>query len=183
MEILKSKELPIEYLRECFLYDPLTGLIVWKERPMSHFSHSTKADGGFNTKYAGKVAGSLMRRGYIWITLNGQSHFAHRLAWALFHGEYPIDLLDHENGIKTDNRISNLIPASCSENSRNQKLRRTNTSGHMGVHFRKDNGKYRSFIQQDGKRVWLGSFDTYEQALAVRKAAEIEFGYHPNHGR
>ena len=37
MEIAKDKELPVEYLRECFHYDPETGELTWKERPLSHF--------------------------------------------------------------------------------------------------------------------------------------------------
>jgi hypothetical protein len=100
MEIAKDKELPVEYLRECFHYDPETGELTWKERPLSHFEHSTKADGGFNKKYAGKIAGSVMARGYVWITLNKRPHFAHRIAWAIHYGEYPKDVIDHVNGIR-----------------------------------------------------------------------------------
>ncbi|WP_251847234.1 HNH endonuclease signature motif containing protein [Enterobacter hormaechei] len=119
MEIAKDKELPVEYLRECFQYDPETGELTWKERPLSHFEHSTKADGGFNKKYAGKIAGSVMARGYVWITLNKRPHFAHRIAWAIHYGEYPKDVIDHVNGIRTDNRISNLVQSTPSANSRN----------------------------------------------------------------
>lgn len=183
MEIAKDKELPVEFLRECFKYDPETGELTWKERPLSHFEHSTKADGGFNKKYAGKIAGSVMARGYVWVTLNNRPHFAHRIAWAIHYGEYPKDVIDHINGIRTDNRIVNLVQSTPSANSRNQKMRSTNTSGHMGVCQRSDNGKYRSFIQEGGKRVWLGCFDTLEEAIAVRKEAEKRFGYHENHGR
>jgi len=60
MHIDKDKELPIEFLRECLSYDPETGILTWKERPPEHFVHSSRADGGFNVKYAGKQAGSVM---------------------------------------------------------------------------------------------------------------------------
>lgn len=183
MDIDKSKELPISYLKECFEYNSLTGILTWKVRPANHFAHSSKADGGFNAKYAGTVAGSVMARGYIWVTLCGRSHYAQRIAWAIYYGEYPKGIIDHDNGDKTDNRIINLVESTNEKNSRNQKLRVTNTSGQMGVCLRKDTGKYRSFIQEGGKRVWLGSHDTYEEAVACRKAAEKKYGYHENHGR
>lgn len=183
MEIAKDKELPVEYLRECFDFNPESGVLTWKIRPEHHFSHSSRADGGFNKKFAGKPAGSVMARGYLWITLCGRPHFAHRIAWAVHYGEYPKGVIDHSNGVKTDNRISNLFLSTPSENSRNQKMRSTNTSGQMGVSQRKDNGRFRSFIQAAGKRIWLGTFDTLDEAIAVRKRAEKKFGYHENHGR
>lgn len=183
MEIDRNKELPIPFLRECLDYNPETGILTWKERPESHFLHSSRADGGFNKKFAGKVAGNVMGRGYIWITLCGQSHFAHRLAWAIHYGKYPDGIIDHDNGDRTDNRIINLVESTNEKNSRNQKMRRTNTSGHMGVCLRKDTGKYRSFIQEGGKRIWIGNYDTFEEAVAARVAAEKKYGYHENHGR
>ncbi|WP_312816290.1 HNH endonuclease [Atlantibacter subterraneus] len=181
--IHKDKELPVEYLRECFSYEPETGVLTWKSRPEHHFSHSSRADGGFNKRFAGKAAGSVMARGYLWITLCGKPHFAHRIAWAVYYGEYPDGVIDHSNGVKTDNRISNLVLSTPGENSRNQKLRVNNKSGQMGVFQRKDNGRFRCFIQGDGKRIWLGTYDTIEEAISVRKEAEKRFGYHENHGR
>lgn len=183
MHIDKDKELPIEFLRECLSYDPETGILTWKERPPEHFVHSSRADGGFNAKYAGKQAGSVMARGYVWITLCGGAHFAHRIAWAIHHGRYPDEVLDHDNGDRADNRLVNLVESTPERNSRNQKKRCTNTSGHMGVSYRKDSGRYRSFIQHGGKRIWLGSHATYEEAVTSRKEAEKRYGYHENHGR
>lgn len=183
MDIDKDKELPIEFLRECLNYNADTGILTWKERPPEHFLHSSRADGGFNTKYAGKQAGCVMARGYVWLTLCGKLHFAHRIAWAIYHGGYPMGLLDHDNGDRTDNSILNLIESTPEKNSRNQKKRITNTSGQMGVCLRKDTGKYRSFIQADGKRIWIGSHNTFEEAVAARKEAERIYGYHENHGR
>ena len=43
--------------------------------------------------------------------------------------------------------------------------------------------KWRAQIRVDGKRKHLGYFDTFDDAVAARKAAEIEHNYHPNHGR
>ncbi len=183
MEIDKQKELPISYLKECFEYNPLTGELTWKARPASHFENSKNGDAGFNARFAGTVAGCVMARGYVWITLCGRSHYAQRIAWAIYYGKYPDGIIDHDNGDRADNRIANLVESTSEKNSRNQKLRSTNTTGQMGVFLRKDTGKYRSFIQEGGKRIWLGSHDSYEEAVACRKAAEKKYGYHVNHGR
>jgi hypothetical protein len=66
------------------------------------------------------------------VTLNKRPHFAHRIAWAILQRRCK-DVIDHVNGIRTDNRIRNLVQSTPSTNSRNQKKRATNTSGYMGV--------------------------------------------------
>lgn len=181
MESNKDKQLPVSYLRECFDYNPESGELIWKIRPTSHFRGYESTDGGFNTKYSGKVAGSVMARGYIWLTLDGESHFSHRIAWAIYHGAYPDGQIDHINGIRTDNRIANLIEVSARDNSRNRKKPKTNTSGHIGVCKR--GNSFRAYINGESGREWLGTFPSIDEAVKARKNAEILYGYHVNHGR
>ena len=87
-----EKSLTAERLREVLDYDPDTGVFTRKVRTAS----SVKV---------GDVAGSLNGKGYIRIRVDGRLYFAHRLAWLYVHGEWPVDQVDHINGIKNDNRI------------------------------------------------------------------------------
>lgn len=96
---------------------------------------------------------------------------------------YPDAIPDHENGIKTDNRLSNLRFVDQSENCKNLSMRSDNTSGHTGVSFHKRDQKWYVNISINKKQKHIGSFDSFEEAVKTRKAAERLYGYHKNHGR
>lgn len=153
-------------LKERLHYDPLTGIFTW-----------IKA----NKQFLGKKAGYLNQE-YIKIKLN-KGYLAHRLAWLYVYGEFPTDCIDHINGIKTDNRISNLRDVSNQTNMKNQKRRNTNKSGITGVFWHKTNKMWTSTISVNYKQIHLGSFSTKEDAISARKTAEIKYKYHQNHGR
>jgi len=89
--------------------------------------------------------------------------------------------VDHKSGNTLDMTFKNLRRATKEENARNQKIRRTNTSGHKGVDF--CHGKYRARITINGKRENLGLFDDLEQAAnAYNNAAEQYHGeFYRNH--
>jgi hypothetical protein len=78
--------------------------------------------------------------------------------------------VDHINGNKLDNRIENLRWCSQAENTRfdNHKIRRNNTSGFRGISFDKRCSKYQAEISFDGKRIYVGKFDTLEMAIQER---------------
>lgn len=121
----------------------------------------------------GYHSGKLFRRGYE----------AHRVIWLLAHRAWPEDQIDHINGDRSDNRLANLRAVTLAENVKNQRLRVTNNSGIMGVSWKASNGKWQARICVNGRDKYLGLFESLSDACAVRKAAEIEYGYHPNHGR
>lgn len=97
---------------------------------------------------------------------------AHRVAWLLHFGFWPDQELDHINGIKDDNRISNLREVTHAENMQNRtKAMRSSSTGVLGVKpFR--NG-YIARIQRFGKRQHLGVFKTIEEASSAYRAAAI----------
>lgn len=104
-------------------------------------------------------------------------YLLHRIAWKLMTGEEPPGTIDHINGDPLDNRWANLRAATPVQQLGNQRLHRTNTSGHRGVHPHKS-GKW---VAQIGRK-YLGLFDTPEVAASVYEAAAREkFGefYHP----
>ncbi len=102
--------------------------------------------------------------------------------WFLVHGVWPT-IIDHINGDGLDNRLDNLRNVSSAENNKNKRRNRTNTSGVTGVHYNKPRGKWMADIQVDGWIKRLGQFARLEDAAAARKQAEIDYGFHENHGR
>lgn len=83
---------------------------------------------------AGSTVGSLNGSGYWQTTIDGDMFAVHRLIYQMFFGGIPEGLIiDHINGIRSDNRIENLRTVPFSLNARNQKKRKTNTTGHTGV--------------------------------------------------
>ena len=93
-------------------------------------------------------------------------------------GRWPIGI-DHENGIRSDNRWSNLREAEQSENCMNVAKRSDNTSGVTGVSWDRFTKKW--YVSIKGN--FLGRFHCLNRAILVRKSAEREYGFHSNHGR
>lgn len=171
-----------ERLRELLTYDPDTGLFVWNPRPRSDF----KTEASFrcwHTMHCGAVAGFIDVQGYNIIGIDRQPRRAHRLAWLYCFGRLPEQNIDHINGDRSDNRITNLRDVSYAENSRNAARPVINTSGVHGVFWHRRDRRWTATIGVDGVKVNLGNFPTIEAAAEVRRAAEIKHGYHPNHGR
>lgn len=157
---------------------PETGSLTWKPRVES--SPYIKA---WNTKYAGKQAGNLTGLGYLHTQAFGRRLFVHRIVWLFAHNEWPPTLLDHVNGDRADNRISNLRAVPHAINLRNQALRRTNKSGVMGVHWSAQRRKWVAKIVVGGRTIILGHFDSVDEAASARKEADRQYGFHSNHGR
>lgn len=153
-----------EELRRIFDYNPDSGALVFKTKR-----------GKMNS---GKQAGSIVGNGYMIVGLGGRNYqLVHRVIWSLVYGEIPPDMvIDHLNGDRADNRISNLRVVSRADNLRNQKLRKDNKSGFPGIHFIKNKNKW-------VVKVNVGTYSSLEEAVARRKEVDALLGFHPNHGR
>jgi hypothetical protein len=154
---MKYTELPpVEVLREHFNYDPETGEVTW-------------AKCCSNAAPIGKAVRAKTSAGYISVRLNRKTYQLHRVIWKLFYGEEPYGkVIDHINQNKTDNRISNLRLTTSAVNCLNRKLQQNNTSGAVGVYIDAD-GKY----QASCRNKYIGRFNTFEEAVAARKEAEV----------
>ena len=95
-----------------------------------------------------------------------------RLHRELLNAPKGVDV-DHINGNTLDNRIANLRLASRSENCRNQGKRRNNTSGFKGVS--KHGTKWQAYISTPKGRLFLGTFDTPEDANEAYQAAARKY--------
>lgn len=162
-------EVPVDFLRECFDCDAERGLLIWKKRPLAHFSHLRQCN-QTNTRFAGKQGGSQSRSGYLDVHL-GRKIRVHRIIWAMHSGAWPIAFLDHINGDKTDNRVANLREATRSQNGANVGVARRNKVGLKGVS--PHHNRFRAQIKTRDKVILLGIFDTPELAHAAYAAAAI----------
>lgn len=176
-----------ELCRQLLDYDPETGKLFWKARPRELFE-SDRIFRSWNTKWAGKEGFATVREsgrsGYKCYIggIFDKSHKAHRVAWAIYYGEWP-EHIDHINGDTLDNRICNLRSVSHRENMMNASLPSDNKSGRIGVCFNKKTGKWLATIKINRRHKYLGDFTLKEDAIAAREAAERELGFHANHGR
>jgi hypothetical protein len=109
-----------------------------------------------------KIAGGKTGNGYILIGIDKKQHYAHRLAWLYMTGEMPVNLIDHKNMDKADNRFSNLREATYSQNIANKKC--MSKSGFKGVTWWDRDKKWKAQIYIDGKNKHLGYFDNPELA-------------------
>ncbi len=173
---MASLSLPsTEQIFQALSYDPETGLFTWNKRPITHFA-SRKGMMIWNSKYPGRIAGCNDGHGYIKIKIFNRDFLGHRLAWYFTHGEWG-DCIDHLDGNRANNKISNLRSVSRAVNQKNQKIHISNTSGHTGV-TRAKCGKWKAFIRVDGKQMHLGLFWQKDDAIRCREAADLKYGFH-----
>jgi hypothetical protein len=83
--------------------------------------------------------------------------------------------VDHINQNRLDNRRSNLRLCNRSQNNCNQGLRTDNTSDYIGVDFHKQTKKWRARIYNNGSTIFLGFFDTAEEAAIARNHAAKKY--------
>lgn len=171
-----------ETLRKLLRYNPQTGALTWLERSASMFK-TERAWNTWNARFAGKPALTSDSRGYRIGSIFTRSYFAHRVAYAIYHGEWPDDQIDHINGKRSDNRIANLRAVTRQENARNMKRPKDNKSGVMGVSWCNYTQKWKATINVRGRYITLGRFDCFLAASMVRRKAETNYGFHVNHGR
>jgi len=150
-------------LKELLYYHPESGDFVWLVRT------------GSRIKVGDQAGTSLSGAGYRQIKIDGKNYQAHRLAWLYEHGAFPPDQIDHINGIKTDNRLENLRPATSSENRWNCPKPANNTSGVKGVVWYKPTGKWHARIMYSGVMKHLGYFHNLADAAAAYATASAKY--------
>lgn len=141
-------------------YDSKTGALIWKART--------------GCVVAGAKVHSVDRRGYLVVRIDGVRYMAHRVAWLLVNGAWPEKWLDHIDGSKTNNVITNLREASPSENAQNKRrpLSSNKSSSRLGVSRNINTRKWVAYITVAGAYKHLGTFDSEESAYAVYLAAK-----------
>jgi hypothetical protein len=165
---------------EYFTYDPETGNLIWKERPTSCFRFDWCAK-RWNSRYSGKISGERAvpngrKSRYRKVSVNDKNYLIHRIIWEMHHGPIPHKaIIDHVNGDSIDNRIQNLRVATNSQNSKNSKIPKRNTSGYKGVSRRKGSSKWFVSIRINGISRRITGFSDPQSAHEVYKKMAAEF--------
>ena len=138
-------------MKKYLKYNENNGLFYWLKKPST-----------YSRIKVGGVAGYLNKLGYVQIRIHNKRYLAHRLAWNFYFGTNPSVNIDHINGIRNDNRISNLRLATQAENTRNKKQHREGKL--VGCTFIKKLNKWQSQILKNGEYKYLGLFKTENEA-------------------
>lgn len=128
-------------------YDPETGFFFWR-------------NSGIGGVTAGQRAGATNNRGYRVVRIAGKQFLEHRLAWLVFYGCWPSGVIDHIDGVKTNNRISNLRDVSQQQNIWNTNL------PDRGYDIL-PSGAFRARIKLNYKHINIGTYSSEEQARAA----------------
>lgn len=151
------------------LFSYRDGSLYWRKAP------------GFHRSLDGTLAGTISKRGYVHIQYKRKLYKAHQIVWLMFHGRIPA-LIDHINGLLTDNRLGNLRIATTVQNQQNARIRTDNSSGVKNVCWHKQH-KWAVELSVNKKIKRLGYFEDLELADLV--AIEARNKYHgdfANHG-
>lgn len=98
--------------------------------------------------------------------VHGKRYLAHRVIWLMEYGKWPSLEIDHRDRDGLNNRLRNLRDVTHGVNQSN--VRRREGGVYLGT-----GGTWIAEIKRDGVRRYLGSFPSKEEALAIRKQAEV----------
>lgn len=155
------EDLTAALVRELFNYDPDTGDLTWA----APRSRRVKV---------GDVVGARSKTAYVQVGVGRKVYVAHRVIWLWVHGELPQQHIDHRDGNTRNNRLANLRLADKSENAQNMALKKSNTSGFLGVSLCRHTNRWRAYITINRKTHKLGRFSTPEAAHQAYLAAKAK---------
>jgi hypothetical protein len=162
-------------LRQLLRYEPETGKLFWLPRPREMFK-TKRAFSTWNAQNSGNEAFSRVApMGYKMGAIFDKVQYAHRIIWVMHFGEVPKShCLDHIDGDKLNNKISNMRLVTRQQNCFNSAAKKSGT-GKKGVCLCKRTMKWTARIQVSGVVKNLGRFDSVEEAGDAYLAAAQEY--------
>ena len=161
--MFKQPRFTLEQLVYLYEYDPELGVL------------RAKIDIGRKNVRKGEIAGNSSSNGkHIRISILGERYALHRVIWFLHTRKWPELEIDHIDGNPTNNRIENLREVSHLKNMWNQiRSHKSNkTTGVLGVCFVKRKNKYQAQIIVNNDYIWLGYFETEQEAAEAYNRAK-----------
>lgn len=168
----------INALREHFEYNENTGMLIRKKIVDHDYKNNVGDEVTSTTKYK--------HIEYYTFRFLGNTYKAHRVIWAIVYGYMP-DTIDHRDGNGLNNKLDNLREVTQASNCKNRRNQVNSSTGYSGITVipSRTAGKPPRYLARinpsSGKRISLGRFDTFEEAVEARKKAEVEYGYHTEH--
>lgn len=160
MEI-KYSILTAQHVKNVFSYNADTGIFNWRQKVAQRVK-------------IGDLVGSKHHSGYLTVFTLGRSYRLHRLAWLYVHGTMPTCLIDHINGVKSDNRIVNLRLSNPMENAQNRhQAQRGAESGLLGV--ARNGNNWQAYIRVNKIPKYLGTFKTPQEAHQAYLVAKRKY--------
>lgn len=167
----------------------------WRDAPGYEDMYLVSSLGRFYSKERLNVRGSRLKAKFLALSLssNGyllffaykntvcKSFLAHRFVMKTFCGEFYENIeVDHIDGDKFNNKISNLRMVTKKDNQRAHKKTKDNASSkYRGVYRIKTRNKWQSKIGFDGVSIYLGSFSSEIEAAKAYNAKAIQLGFFP----
>jgi hypothetical protein len=146
-------ELDIQRIRTVLDYNEKTGEFTWKLLSCD--------------EKKGNITTFSSESKYMFIRIGENLYNCARLAWMYYYGVEPNGDIDHIDGNRSNNSISNLRDIPHSINSLIRQIKSNNTSGSIGVRWRKDRNKWQARIKVNGIEKHLGHFDDKNDAVKI----------------
>ena len=149
-----------EFIRKYFIPSPIDGNFILKVKK-----------GSRRHCQVGEKVGYPTSCGHRRILINYVEYQEHRLVWLYHFGCFPPGMLDHKNGKKTDNRITNLRKCTAQQNTQNQSMysKHSNT-GYTGIYQHIHRNTFQ--VTVSGKHI--SEYTELEDAIEARLNARKE---------
>lgn len=123
------------------------------------------------------MAGNPYKRKSIKVDGKWKQVYVHHLVWVEHRGSIPDGMyIDHRDGNKHNNEISNLRLCSNAQNNWNLPKQKNNKSGVKGVHWSKSANKWcAQFRAGNGVRINVGYFESLDDAAKAISAERVKY--------
>lgn len=129
--------------------------------------------------------GSTVSTGYGYISVDGKSKRAHRVSYEMNVGPIPDGMaIDHICHVPACVNPAHLRPVTNKQNAEHRTGAQSNSlSGVRGVSRDRWTGKWKASLQHNGQMIYLGLFQTIEEAADVVRAERNRIFTHNDHDR